>query len=402
MVDSFGDVLRQLRQDRGWSLTQLGEKINWSRSAVGMVETGERRPSVDFAVICDRVLGTAPILTTLLALTGEDNDMNRRALLRGFTVAAGVGAMTSYASMADVFRQDLLESAGLERDWDAVVGAYQYRLVMAPDATLGDELLASMLSARHQMSERTDTDTIKASAHLSLLYALWMGYSGNVGTSHSYFRTASLLAAGSRDRETEVYVQGRIASAGPYQGLTHQQTETSIELALSLAGNTASAGALEAHAARVHLAALTGDLSTGRQSINRMWALSEVLPQVPGAVTAAQRTASFHAYLEGKVGTLADSQRALGRAQVHLENIPQWLAEAQLYAAHAMIRHGHIEAGIEQALKALSGLRYTVRVVRFGVDDVLSLLPPGYHSDAADELRQYGTTGPKPWELVII
>lgn len=399
MVDSFGAALRQLRLDRGWSLQQLAAKIRWSKSGVGMFETGERRPSIDFAIACDRALGTTPILTTLCGL-GEDDDMRRRALLGGLATAVGVGAVSSYAALADVIRREVQEAAGVGEDWDTLIRSYQNRLVTEPSNVFGDELLASMLSARYQMTERRDPEAVRASAHLGLLYGLWMGNVGNVATGHNFYRTAALLAERTNDPETQVYVWARTAAGGPYQGLTRATTEKHIARALSLAGDRASAGALEAHAARVQLAALTGDLATGRTAISQMWHLADRLPATTEGPGPAQRTASFAAYLEGRLGTLRDARRASGDADMVLAGLPQWHAEARLYYALGLIRHGHLDEGLDVALRAARSLRYSVRVIRLGVDDVLLALPPGHRSDQADELRGHGTTGPKPWELV--
>lgn len=398
MVDSFGAALRQLREERGWSLAQLATRIAYSKQLVGMVETGSRRPSAQFAVACDAAFGTAPILVTVCLLDGEEDDVRRRALLAGFTAAVGVGAVTPYRALAEVIRRDLEEAAGVAQDWDTKIASFQRRLVVEPSAVFGDELLAAMLLARQQMTERRDPDALRASAHLGLLYGLWMGNLGNVRTGHNYYQTAQRLAQRSQDRATQVYVLARTAAGGPYQGLSGAVTQEKIAAALELAGTSTSAGVLEAHAASVQLAALSGDLVGGRAAIARMRRTADLLP-VQDDPGPAQRTSSFAAYLEGRLGSLGDAERAWRRAQVDLSGLPQWLAEAELYYAMALVRHGDVRGGIQTALSAAKSLKYSVRVIRLGVDDVLTALPTGYRDDAVDELSTHGTTGPKPWEL---
>ncbi len=400
-MDSFGDALRQLRQDRGWSLSQLSSKVNWSKQGIGLIETGERRPTVAFAVACDKVFGTTPILITLCGLTGEDDDVKRRALLTGFTAAVGVGATAAYSALADTIRLDMMKAAGVKDDWDHTIANFQARLHMEPSLTYGDELLASMLTARQQMSEKPSTSTEVASAHLSLLYALWSGYIGNHGTSHAYFRTASLLAEHSGDKNTRIWVAGRIASGGPYQGLTRHATQQHINQALALAGNDNNAGRLEAHAAAVHLAALEGDLPTGRQHVARMYDIADHLTPPAEGPTPLQRAVSFQMYLEGRLGGLFDAEKALVRSDSLLRNLPSWHVEARLYHALAQVRHGNITEGMVNALDAVKSLRYSIRVIRLAVDDILQSLPADrQHSDLAVELMIHGTTGPKPWELI--
>jgi transcriptional regulator with XRE-family HTH domain len=61
----FAEELRQLRQAKGISQDQLGTAINFSGSLVGMVESGRRAPTVDFAAACDELFGTTGTLTRL-------------------------------------------------------------------------------------------------------------------------------------------------------------------------------------------------------------------------------------------------------------------------------------------------------------------------------------------------
>jgi transcriptional regulator with XRE-family HTH domain len=54
----FGDELRGWRQHLGWSQVECGEKIAFSASLVGAVETCKRSPTLDFARRCDEAVGT--------------------------------------------------------------------------------------------------------------------------------------------------------------------------------------------------------------------------------------------------------------------------------------------------------------------------------------------------------
>lgn len=44
---AFGEVLRELRTDKGFSQAQLAKKIGVSNSMVALYETGDRFPSLD-------------------------------------------------------------------------------------------------------------------------------------------------------------------------------------------------------------------------------------------------------------------------------------------------------------------------------------------------------------------
>lgn len=400
MVDSLGTALRQLREDRGWSLATFAAKVRWSKPVIAAVETGRQRPTAEFVLACDVALGSTPILSTLYGLTGEDNEMRRRVLLQGLTAALGVGAVSSFAALSDILRIDMQEAAGMTEDWDAVIGDFRRRLVIEPNAMFGDELLASMLTARHRVAERADVEATRAAAHLGLLYGIWMGYHSNINTGRNHYRTAGLLAQKSRDLDTQVYVLGRTASAGPYQGLTIGETQAKIDEALALASQRPSEGLVEVYAAQVHLAALREDLPAGQAAVAQMWEVAGRLPETTEGPGPAQRAASFDAYLHGRLGSVRDAEVALRQATHVLRHLPEWLAESRLYYSRALVRHGDLDGGVDTALAAARTLRYSNRVIRLGVEDVLQALPPGYETEQVAQLRQQGTTGVKPWELV--
>lgn len=55
---AFGQRLRRLRDERGWTQDELAERMGCSGSHVSAVETGRRPPTNRFAASADRVFGT--------------------------------------------------------------------------------------------------------------------------------------------------------------------------------------------------------------------------------------------------------------------------------------------------------------------------------------------------------
>lgn len=54
----FAAELKAQRAARGWTQVELGGMIGFSDSFISDVERGERLPSADFALACDREFAT--------------------------------------------------------------------------------------------------------------------------------------------------------------------------------------------------------------------------------------------------------------------------------------------------------------------------------------------------------
>lgn len=68
----FGAELRRLRTGADTSQEDLGQRISYSGSLVGMVETARRAPTRDFAERCDQALGTGGVLARLWPLVSQE------------------------------------------------------------------------------------------------------------------------------------------------------------------------------------------------------------------------------------------------------------------------------------------------------------------------------------------
>lgn len=398
MVDTFGSALRALRTAAGYpSLASFARVVHCSKSYLGNIETGARRPTAGFAATCDHVLGTTPTLATIAASPLGD-DVNRRALLASIAGVSAAALAAAQPSFADTVRHGLLDAAGGD-DPDQLVASYAERLVTDPSPEFGAALLREILAVRHQLAARPgDRDLLRTAAGLAQHYGLWQGNLGNLAAAHDWYRTAATLAVRSGDTATSVYVQARTLSRATYEGYTISQTLAGAERVLAISARL-SPGVLEAHAARVHAHALAGDLAGGRAAMRDMHAAAEALPADPRTAAGhLERAASFASYLECRAGSLADAERAYGEARATLQDVPLWAADARIYYGRALVRHGRAEQGLSEALTAVNTAGQQNRVLRIGARDVLSVLPAAHRSDAAHELRAYAANVRGPWE----
>ncbi|MEU8778037.1 helix-turn-helix transcriptional regulator [Streptomyces sp. NPDC048606] len=75
---AFGQRLRTLRDERGWTQDELGERMGCSGTHISAVETGRRPPTRRFATSADRVFGTGD------RFERQSRAVRQTALLEGF------------------------------------------------------------------------------------------------------------------------------------------------------------------------------------------------------------------------------------------------------------------------------------------------------------------------------
>jgi len=333
---------------------------------------------------------------------GQVDQMKRRALLATITMAVGVSGIDSVSALANVVRHGLLDSADVVEDWDAVVDDFSRRLATDPSADYGNALLGQLIVARQQNIDLgVTTDRLRAAAQLCQLYGLWLGNRGDVASARGWYRSASMVADRSGDSLTRILVKGRALSRRTYEGCTPRETIEGVEAALNISRKP-SLGALEVHSALVHVHGLTEDLRSGRVAVDSMQWVTDQLPdsetrKVAGPV---ERTASFRNYLECRVGSRRDADRAFAEADPALRSVPMWHADAKACYGRALVKDGDVADGVNLVLDAAKGLGQDVRVVGVGVRDLLSVVPKGYRSDQLDELKTYAAVGPMPWETI--
>lgn len=357
------------------------------------LEHGRRQARQEHAEACDRALGTAPLLASLLR-TGPDSVRRRELLGHIARVASGV-------ALPDIVRHQLM-GATENTDWDQLSDYYARRLVTDPSAQFGATLLSELMNLEHLISEVGGTpDTYRAVSALSQTYGLWLGNVGQLPRAHGFYRAAAVYADKSGDMDLRCYTRGRALARGVYEGFTLQQTTEGASQVLSLTGR-ATTGALEAHAALVHVHALTKDAKAGRAAVDDMRRVVDQLPPeaLQGMTGPEARTAFLGAFLEARAGTLRDAERACEDALPLLSAWPLWKAETRVYLGRAMIAGGDVRGGIAYALRTMDAMGHDVRVVSVAVRDAVTSVPHGYRSDELTALRAYASREPGPWEAL--
>lgn len=399
MAATWGDLLRLSRKAAGLSQGQLAERVYVSKAEVGHWETGARRAHRAAVVQLDDALGVTPLLSIVAAMTDSEGDaMRRRALLTAATAAAGIGGLAGMTALAEVARAGFgRDAAG---DWDALVADYARRATISPGPEHGAQILASLLLAQQQLdADPHHRDAARAGAQLAQLYGLHCGDQGAITSARGWYRSAADLADRAGDRIVAQWVRARAANRSVYEGYTAGEAIRDAHAALGQT-SAATAGAVEAYAALVHVHALRGDLASGRQAVAGMASVAERLPDADAPAGASARLASFGAYLECRIGPRQVADRAIADALPRLKATPVWHADARIYYGRALVRSGEVSDGLAYTLDAVTGLDADVRVLAVGVADVLEAVPPGYAGELRDELATYAAPGPGPWATI--
>jgi transcriptional regulator with XRE-family HTH domain len=101
---TFGALLRSLRTQRGWSLSDLSERIRFNRGYIGNIEIGEKFPQRHFAEHSDRELGAAGVL---LSAWNREHAQRRTLESTGRLLTASVADSLRLITAADADSDDL-------------------------------------------------------------------------------------------------------------------------------------------------------------------------------------------------------------------------------------------------------------------------------------------------------
>lgn len=396
---TFGATLRTLREHLGWTQARLAREVGYSEAAIGHLETGRRRPADVLAAMLDAALGTSPVLQ--LEARGELDMATRRAVL-GYAglVGATLGAF-GLAALPD----DIVSTVSrlVHADDDALevtVTAYERRYLTNRSPKFAHDVTKELAALREIMRNTPTPARFRAAARLTQTLALVTADSGDIPAAHGLAQSAINLAVQSGDTAIEACARGRLAARGVYEGWSVRAAREAAHATLAMSPG-ATLGALEAHAAFVHIAGLTGDYRSGVMAVHDMNDVAEALPaEADPHGIAPLRAALFGAYIAGKLSPdLGVAERAYDHAKQLTRGVPAWLADATIYFGMAQVRAGYAEAAVPAVLRAVRDSP-AVYLLGVGVLDFLgecAQYAQGYHSDELDELATLvpaGTVGP--------
>lgn len=277
--ETFGQVLRRMRDDRGWSLRTLGVATTYDYTHLSNVERGRAACSRDLAVRCDEALGAhgallsafdahmrhgtpAAVLTDGLefAPTWQGSvevvaglwrgDMERRQFVRGATFSAGAFLAPAMRWLTapldeqptgrghhDVDEPDVDTIRQMTATWRALDNQYGGAVLRETVVRyLGSDVSPLLRDGR--FSPTTGRTLFAAAAELTQL-AGWMSYdAGMHGLAQRYLIQALRLATAASDRP----LGAEILAAMSHQAAYLRQPNEAVDLARAAARTAADAG----------------------------------------------------------------------------------------------------------------------------------------------------------------
>ena len=333
--EAFGEALRRLRGSR--SLRDIAQLANCSKTMVGDLENGKRRPTPPLAAALDKALGARGELVALAAVRPEMSALEQAAALqRGLSDALAAGVMTD---------------AGLD-DWEYTVARYGRATRYRPEGDLLSELISDIADLQRVLTHRHPAPVRRrltlALAQMSGLMALTLLKLGDA-SSRDWWRTGRAAAAAAEDRATLSWIYAQEA----YQLYYSHDIEGAVELAYraqQLAGGLPCVGPALAAPLEARAHALLGrNNETAAALTNAATALERLDPsdRIGSAFGYSESQLRFHSgnawtHLK-EIGRAGDEQaRALelypagdhtDRALIHLDQAACLAFEGDLAGA---------------------------------------------------------------------
>ena len=334
-MTEIGVTLRAAREAAGVSLSVMAKRTQYGKGYLGNVETGVRRATPEIVLAYERALG---------------DDMNRRGLLTGvaagMVVPAAVGALLRRGFVA------ALDGPDADEKWAARTESYGRDYMSVGAADLQNQLASDLVVVQQHL------ESPRLWATAARLLTVYGKTTQNAKDATGWYRLAAIAADRSEETEARVWVRGRAALALGYEGAG---LTTAAELARQALGlsDKPSLGALNAHMALAHVAALRGDnvgalenLEQGRRVFDQVGS-SE---QISDFAVPEWRMATFTSMLLSRMGDRRAVEAQDQADRTRPSTLPRFAAHIELHRGLMIAKAGDVPGGINYARTALNAL----------------------------------------------
>ncbi|MGP3770958.1 helix-turn-helix domain-containing protein [Streptomyces sp. SDT5-1] len=214
-ASAFGVELRRLRMAAGLSLADFASAVHYSKGQISKVETGHKRATIEFAQLCDAVLGTGGRLVALVPL---GTPPSRRGVM---TVGAASFLALGSAPRSAAVHDSVAAATSLPEIAHSLLAHYRRMGQVAPPTALLSPLAEqtrSFATLASDASSRTGQALYRAAARFAE-YTGWMAQeAGDDDAALRWTTDAVELSAAGGDHDLAAYARVRRALITYYRG----------------------------------------------------------------------------------------------------------------------------------------------------------------------------------------
>lgn len=350
---AVGEVIRGLREARGWSQGRLADELcahsgaNISREYISRRwENGSTMPSRFWLRHLSAVLDVP-----LSLLEGR---VDRREFL-AHTAATAIAPVVASDLLAEGFSARLNGGGPSLDNWEHKLDTYGRDYMTLGAVEIQKRLASDLVVLQQQLDQPR---MWAAAARLMVLYAKTFG--GNDGAKAvSWYRMAAEAADRSDDDRIRVWVRGRAAIALGYEGAALPFADLFAAQAVAIS-DAPSLGRLNAVMGAAHAAALRGDRAgalASNETGRRIFDVVASDEQTSDYAVPWWRFNVFVSLLAARLGEekiAVDAQEA-GRSELP-SSLPRFATHLQMHRGLMLVRAGDRDHGVELARAALGAL----------------------------------------------
>jgi len=320
--EHFGQVLRRLRRERGYTLRDLDELANMSKSKIQYLEQHDGRAvSLEDAHHLDdvlqsgltlvaaiqrdqlsaltdvaRVMLVGPNRYTDLAVTmmttGIEpqgvNAVDRRTFLQGASAGLAFPALALEATRHGVGIAMSERVDSTVDEWTEIVHEHGFGYMTTPPDEMLEALMIDVVALQYATTDLDDDDSksrelVRVGALLCALTAMTLANLGRLREGRRWWRTSRKLADQSRDARTQAWVYGREIVRSLYEQRPIGAILKMVDQFESTASTPPQDSMLEFVTGKAQVLALAGRRTEATECLPQ---LEQICEQLPRSVTA--------------------------------------------------------------------------------------------------------------------
>ncbi len=337
-MNGLGTTLRAIREAAGMSLSGMASRTNFSKSYLGLVETGCRRPTPQVVAAYEKALG---------------DSVDRRSLLAGF-IGGAVAPTAMFEGIRKGYETALNEPRPHVNEWLGRVESYGRDYMSVGAGELQARLAGDLIVLQTKLDS---SELWGVAARLLTIHGKTLPSADESGAIR-WYKLAATASDRSHDPAVRVWVRGRAALALAYEGAGLPVAQVLAEQALALSDRP-SLGRLNATMAMAHVAAHRGDTATALATMEdgrRVFDIAGSQEQISDFAVPEWRMSTFTSMLLSRLGDPRAMQEQENADRTRPAELPRFATHIELHRGLMLAKAGDPAGGLAYARSALAKL----------------------------------------------